>query len=102
VPDEALRECFYGNCSEEDLVLAKFCLVPQPVAPAVTPIAITDKNYGRVRRVYIETLRDRAIPNAHQRQMYSRSPCERVFSLDTDHSPFFSAPTQLAEQLTSI
>jgi pimeloyl-ACP methyl ester carboxylesterase len=102
VPDAALRECFYGNCSEEDLALAKFCLVPQPLAPAVTPIAITDKNYGRVRRVYIETLRDRAIPNSTQRQMYARLPCEKVFSLDTDHSPFFSAPSQLVEHLTSI
>jgi len=102
VSDGALRECFYGNCSEEDLALAKFCLVPQPLAPAVTPVAITDKNYGRVRRVYIETLRDRAIPNATQKQMYSRLPCEKVFSLDTDHSPFFSAPTQLAEQLAAI
>jgi pimeloyl-ACP methyl ester carboxylesterase len=30
------------------------------------------------------------------------SPCEQVFSIDTDHSPFLSAAPQLSEYLTAI
>jgi len=102
IPDEALRECFYADCREEDVALAKFCLVPQPVAPAVTPVQTTVANFGRLPRVYIETLRDRALPTSFQRRMREAMPCKTVFSLDTDHSPFFSAPEKLAEQLISV
>ena len=34
-----------------------------------------------------------------QRRMHGALPCERVFTLDTDHSPFFSAPDALSEAL---
>jgi pimeloyl-ACP methyl ester carboxylesterase len=102
IPDEALRDCFYAHCSDEDIALAKLCLVPQPLAPAVTPVTTTEKNFGRLPRVYIETLRDRALPTWAQRKMVATMPCERVLTLDTDHSPFFSAPRQLVEHLACL
>jgi hypothetical protein len=34
--------------------------------------------------------------------MYRRFPFDRVVSMDTDHSPFLSAPDQLAEHLSSL
>jgi hypothetical protein len=55
-----------------------------------------------VPRVYIECLRDRAIPPALQRQMHSASPCQRLLALDTDHSPFFSKPDELAALLSGL
>jgi pimeloyl-ACP methyl ester carboxylesterase len=102
IPDGALRECFYEGCSEEDIALAKFCLVPEPTGPALIPVQTTEKGFGEIPRVYIETLRDQAIPPAFQRKMREALPCQTVFSLDTDHSPFFSAPENLAERLLSI
>lgn len=102
IPDDALRECFYEHCREEDIALAKFCLVPQPVAPAATPVNTTPSNFGRIPRVYIETLQDRALPTTLQRKMREALPCQTVFSIDTDHSPFFSAPEKLAEHLHAI
>jgi hypothetical protein len=102
IPDGTLRECFYEGCSEEDIALAKFCLVPEPMAPGLTPVQTTAENFGQVPRIYIETLRDRAVPTAFQRKMREALPCQTVFSLDTDHSPFFSDPGSLAQQLLSI
>jgi pimeloyl-ACP methyl ester carboxylesterase len=102
VPEDALRECFYEGCSDEEVALAKFCLVPEPMGPAVTPIETSEKNFGRVRRIYIETLRDKAIPLSFQRHMRSALPCSKTLTMDTDHSPFFSAPDQLVELLTSL
>jgi hypothetical protein len=37
-----------------------------------------------------------------QQEMQKQSPCLRTFSIDTDHSPFFSAPEQLADILALI
>jgi pimeloyl-ACP methyl ester carboxylesterase len=102
IPDEAVKECFYGQCAPEYVALAKLCLVPQPLGPGLTPVATTEERAGRVPRVYIETLQDRTFPAAFQRRMYTTSPCKKVLTLDSDHAPFFSHPDKLAEMLLSV
>jgi hypothetical protein len=66
------------------------------------PVRITAERFGRVPRAYIETLRDRAVTPAAQRRMQSVLPCDPVFALDSDHSPFLSQPEALARILISI
>ena len=102
VQEAALKEAFYGGCSEEDIALARLLLVPEALAPLATPISLTEGNFGRVPRVYIECRRDKAIPPALQKKMYTALPCHKVISMDTDHSPFFSAPEELVTHLLSL
>jgi hypothetical protein len=47
-------------------------------------------------------LQDRALPVSLQRKMIVDSPCQHVFELNSDHSPFFSQPRQLAECLLRV
>lgn len=102
VRDEGIAPAFYGHCSTEDVAWAKSRLVPQAVAPLNEPVTVTPDRAGRVPRTYIECLDDCAIPIAAQRAMVAAHPCERVFTLATDHSPFLSTPHALAECLLSI
>jgi pimeloyl-ACP methyl ester carboxylesterase len=102
VKEEAIKQVFYGDCSDEDVARAKKLLVPQAAAPFGTPINITEKNFGRIPRVYIECLRDRAISPSVQKKMYETLPCRKVVSMDTSHSPFFSAPEALVDHLVSL
>lgn len=102
VRDEAIAPAFYGECSEEDLALARLMLLPEPVRPCATPVQVSDARFGRVPRVYIECLRDRAIPPALQKKMYTEVPCRKVLSIDTDHSPFFSRAQELTEHLLTV
>jgi pimeloyl-ACP methyl ester carboxylesterase len=102
VKDEMLKETFYTDCSEEIAAEARNQLVTQSLAPFGTPLEITEKNYGSVPRVYIECTHDRAISVEAQRAMVDASPCKKVFSMETDHSPFLSAPTRLASHLCSL
>lgn len=102
VKEEALKAVFYGECPEEDIALARLLLRPEPRGPTGTPIHITEENFGSVPRFYIECLRDKAIPQSLQKKMYSALPCQKVITIDTDHSPFFSAPQRLVECLLSI
>ena len=102
VREDALKDVFYASCPDEDVARAKSLLVPQAAAPFATPVHTTPENWGRIPRVYIECLRDRAISPAVQKQMHTASPCRRVISMDTDHSPFFSAPEELAQHLASV
>jgi pimeloyl-ACP methyl ester carboxylesterase len=102
VRDEALRDAFYGECSDDDVALARLMLQPEPTLPLATPVKTTEARFGTVPRVYVECARDRAIPLALQRQMHSATPCRTVLSIDTDHSPFFSRPDETAAHLHSI
>ena len=98
----ALRDVFYGECSDEDVALARLALRPQPHGPAGTPIAITENHFGRIPRFYVECLRDKAVPPSLQKRMYGAVSCQSVFRIDTDHSPFFSAPDELVALLTTV
>jgi hypothetical protein len=48
-----------ADCSDEDVTLAGTLLAPEALAPAVTPIHVTEECFGRVPRVYIECLHDK-------------------------------------------
>ena len=102
VKQEALKEVFYADCSDEDVEFAKSRLVPQAAAPFAAPVSTTEENFGRVPRVYITCLRDKAISPSIQEKLYKALPCEKVISMDTSHSPFFSAPEELAKHLLSV
>jgi len=100
--EAVVRDALYGECPDEDVVLAQSLLAPEAVGPLTTPIRVTEAKFGRVPRVYIECLRDRAVSLSEQRKMVSAMPCRQVISMDTDHSPFFSAPDELTGHLLSL
>jgi pimeloyl-ACP methyl ester carboxylesterase len=102
VKEEACREAMYQDCSEEDTALAVSLLAPEPIVPLTTPLDLSERNFGRVPRVYIETRCDNAITLSMQRKMIADMPCEAVISIKTGHSPFFSAPQELADYLSAL
>ena len=101
--DQSLAQAvFYNTCSNADASWAASQLRPQPIAVYEDSVQISDARYGSIPRVYVETLRDRAIDPAYQKKMYKRTPCRRIVTYDTDHSPFLSAPAKLAMTLTRL
>ena len=90
-----VRELFYNKCSDKDAEYALPRLQDQPLRPFIDPITISPQKFGTVPKRYIECLQDNAVMIQDQRRMHSRIKCE-VVTLDTDHSPFFSADKQLA------
>lgn len=99
---EKASEIFYNTSPKADIDRAVQLLRPEPAAPTFTPLKLTAANFGSVPRVYIHTLRDQTLGPLLQERMVASMPCHSVVSLDTDHSPFFSAPRQLAHQLLGI
>ena len=102
IREDAIREGLLADCSDEDVERAKARFEPGALAPIATPVSLSEENYGRIPRVYIETLKDRAISPWLQKEMYERVPCQKVISMDTGHWPFYSAPEELAGHLTSL
>lgn len=57
---------------------------------------------GKIPRIYIQCLQDKTLVPSVTREMYTCLPCRHVISMSTGHSPFFSAPEELASQLSSL
>lgn len=93
---------FYGRTSEALARAAATRLTPEPAAALTAPVKISAERFGRVARVYIEATDDLVISLEMQREMHAALPCERVIALDSDHSPFYSMPSELAQALLSL
>lgn len=74
----------------------------QSVAPYEYPFFLSGANFGRVPRHYIRCLRDRVVPPKLQEEICAMHGLKNVYSLDTDHSTFFSVPVELAALLHTI
>ena len=99
---EIYKEGLYHDCDDDITELAKVLLGHEPVESGITPLELTEENFGRVPRIYIECTEDRAVTPFIQRKMYAETPCEKVYSLPTGHSPFFSRPKELADILLHL
>ena len=102
IHEEILADAFYGDCSAEDVALARLLLVPQATAPLRTPLQTSAARFGRIPRIFIECRRDRAHSLSFQKSVYTNFPFQQVISMDTSHSPFFSAPDELAAHLAVL
>jgi pimeloyl-ACP methyl ester carboxylesterase len=100
--DEALVPLFYAECSHDDAAWACGKLVPEALAAFVAPVHLTKKGHGAIPRAYIECVRDGAITIGLQRHMVAAQPCDPVFTIDTDHSPFLSRARVLADHLLAL
>jgi len=96
------KEGLYADCDDDITELAKVLLSHEPVESGITPLQLTEENYGRVPRFYIECTEDKAVTPFIQRKMYTEMPCEKIYSLPTSHSPFFSKPYKLTDILCEI
>lgn len=96
----AARDVFYADCPEDDVRIATQLLSAEPSAMGRAIMKLSAQSFGRVDRVYIECLQDRAISIATQRAMQEALLCSNVVSLDASHSPFISRPKEVAEILS--
>lgn len=96
------REGLYADCEENITELAKLLLSFEPMESGQVPLKLTEENYGRVPRFYIECTEDKAVTPFIQRKMYMETPCVKVYSMATSHSPFFSRPAELTDILHDI
>jgi len=102
VRPDALEATFYNMTESVWVDRAQSLVGAEPMAAFTTPLNLTDEKYASVKRAYIECTFDYAIPLALQRIMQDTLPCSPVFTLETDHSPFYSVPDQLSACLQKI
>lgn len=65
-----MHEAFAHDIPLENFNAAKPYNVPKPSAPLSYALKVSDDNFGKIPKYYIECTEDRAIPIEVQRAMY--------------------------------
>lgn len=99
---EIYKEGLYHDCDDDIYQMARMILSHESVVTGVTPLELTGENFGSVRRFYIECTEDRAVTPFIQQKMYNETVCEKVYQMQTSHSPFFSKPQELCDIFLEI
>ena len=97
--EDVIRAALFGQCSDADFEYARARMTPEPLKPLVSRLRVSTARFGRVPRAYVECSQDRTVTLPAQRRMQADLPCDPVFTLDSDHSPFLSHPEELARVL---
>lgn len=101
VKEDEMQNSFAHDIPKEKFDAAKPYIVGEPSVPLMYELEITDKNFGKIPKYYIECTKDRAIPIEVQRAMYTGN-VDKVFTLNSSHTPNFSQPENLANILLEI
>jgi pimeloyl-ACP methyl ester carboxylesterase len=99
---EGLKETFFADCSEEEVVRASSLMRPEPTAAFLSPVEVTASRFGSIPRTYIRTTRDRALTPKLQNAMLASTPCPRVLDIETSHCPMMAAPDRLNALLSEV
>ncbi|KAJ8421955.1 hypothetical protein Cgig2_004888 [Carnegiea gigantea] len=97
VKKEFQRSLFFQRTPLEDITLAAMLLKPYPCR-ALRDARFPDvhgKEIDTVPRVYIKAMHDNVTPENSQDAMIKKWPPSDVYTIDSDHSPFFSNPFEL-------
>lgn len=99
---EIYKEGLYHDCNDDIYQMARMILSHESAITGITPLQLTDENFGSVRRFYIECTEDKAVTPFIQQKMYNETVCEKVYKMQTSHSPFFSKPQELCDIFLEI
>ena len=92
---EIFKEGLYHDCDDAITEMAKVILSHEPIESGMARLHLTPGNFERVPRYYIACTADRAVTPYIQQKMYTETPCKKVYTMNTSHSPFFSKPHEL-------
>ncbi len=102
VKESSALKALYNETKKEDALQEIIQFVPQAMDLFDTKVILSDEKYGSVPRFYIKCTKDNAISIELQNRMLKKQPCQKVYTIDTDHSPFLSSPQELGEILLEI
>ncbi|WP_422007267.1 alpha/beta fold hydrolase [Pyruvatibacter mobilis] len=98
IQDGASSEVFYADCTPEDQAWANARLIPQPIQPITESLEDPEGRAAALPALGIICTQDRAVHPDLQRDMCDARGMPTL-DMTTSHSPFLSAPQDLAEKL---
>jgi len=102
ISKDAVADIFAADAPAQVQAYLSANIKAEPLAPLATPVHLTDKNFGSIKKVYIHTLNDHAISYPAQQYMVKAGNVAKEYTLASSHTPFISMPDKLAGILVSV
>ncbi len=99
IKPDRVGQLFYHDCSPEDIAFAKAHVGPQSMACLGTPVIVTAARYGAIPKVYILCTESKDLD---KRSLVQNVSIQKMYTLASSHSPFFSMPEKLADILAEL
>jgi len=99
IAKDAVADIFAADAPQPVQEYIAANIKPEPLAPLATPVHLTEKNFGSIKKVYIHTVNDNAISYPAQQYMVKAGNVTMTYTLTSSHTPFISMPGQLAETI---
>jgi pimeloyl-ACP methyl ester carboxylesterase len=96
IKDDQRGEIFGNDASPADREAIAASLIPEPAAAQGMPVHLTEANFGRVPKFYIETTQDRTVSPYLQEQMMSHAKLVKVTKIDAGHASYITQPKAVA------
>lgn len=103
LPEKFAVEVFAGDCADDIKRLVVEKSRPEPLAAFQAKVALSDENFGRVPKYFIETTHDKGVGTSLQEKMIAdNGKIKQVFKIESGHSPYFAKPEELAAILNEL
>ncbi|WP_460939594.1 alpha/beta fold hydrolase [Spirosoma humi] len=96
IAKEGVADIFAADAPQPVQEYLAATIKSEPLVPLATPVQLTETNFGSIRKVYIHTENDYAISYPAQQYMVKNSQVDKVYTLQSSHTPFISMPDKLA------
>lgn len=102
IPQDKLQDIFCADCGTAELASIDSHYRDEPLAPIGTPVQLTQAAWGSVPKSYVFTTGDHAVSYNLQQRMAAEVTLAGSATLETSHSPFLSAPSQVKGALEQL
>lgn len=99
IAKEGVIDVFFADAPADTQQKLADGVKPDPLMPFVTPVTLTEGNYGVVEKIYIYTTNDHAVSYPAQQAMVKNTKVKKEYILESSHTPFISMPKKVAKIL---
>lgn len=99
VDPKRITTVFCHDCPTEDKALVSSQIIWQPVAALATPVHVTENRYGVIPKFFIQCTQAKDLDRTSTLQNVT---CQKIYTIPSSHSPFFSIPDKLVAILDEI
>jgi pimeloyl-ACP methyl ester carboxylesterase len=96
IKDDQKAEIFANDATGVEREAIAASLIPEPAGPQGMPVKLSEGNFGRVPKYYIETTKDRTVSPFLQEQMTAKTKLVKVTKLDAGHASYITKPKLVA------
>lgn len=90
-------ELFAADAPQEITDYLAANIKDEAMSPFQTTAVLTENHFGKISKVYVYAVDDKAIGYKLQKQMVKKAGITVTYSLNSSHAPFASMPNELSE-----